>query len=162
MNPNEARYFQLTNDQERDAQHAAVADLSIKQRGVFGYMSMLHRSLGYPSDRDAIIVPTIQRLKNRGVSDELIEETADLILRHSIAKIGYQRKAQSLIGGIIPTGLRSTATLDALRRNFCSATQYKPGVYRIDPSRFRSTVHVHMTAAFTRSSTGVTKLRGSV
>lgn len=85
-------------------------------------MSIIHRSLGFPKDRDTLTVPTIQRLKGRGVSDELIKEIADLILKHSLAKIGYQRQAQSIIGGLIPSGLRAAAVLDALKRNFCSAT----------------------------------------
>lgn len=80
----------------------------------------------------------------------------------SLSKIGYHRRSQSIISSILPGGLRSVACMDAMHRPFIHANNFgtPAALAKARKDLAITHTHVHLLAAFSRSSNGLTRARG--
>lgn len=91
-----------------------VEQLDPDDKALFDYLRMMHKSFGFPEQKDALLIPAMAKLRNKVPDQSKIRKIVDLILLHSLGKLGYHRYPQSIIGSVIPNGLQSICVIDTL------------------------------------------------
>ncbi len=142
-------------------QKTEIEALTDKDRKIFAYLQLLHRSLGFPNSMEKLWLPAIRKLSKIS-SMEKIRRLVKLVLLHSLGKMSYHRRAQSILGSVFPTGLRGFACIDTFFRRFMPREFYDRDRRTAKPPMGKLHTHSLLVNAFSRASIGVTKSREHV
>lgn len=123
VNKSRVNWYDETFIDLYEQQKGAVSSFSKREMEIYSHILDIHKSLGFPSELGKLYSGVVKKMAKRYTDLTKIKELCKVALLWSLAKLGYQRRSQSVIASVFHSSIAGITAFDCWFRRFKTRKQ---------------------------------------